>query len=59
MFEKVIGIIFLITVMLGGIAGLAIVASPVATPDIEAHDMGNGIVCFTFNSDIDCLQVAE
>ena len=24
---------------------------------ITAHDMGDGIICYTFNTSIDCLQV--
>lgn len=26
---------------------------------INTHDMGNGAVCYTFNTSIDCLQIGE
>lgn len=39
--------------------GLIAAFRPTSIQSIETHQMSDGVVCYTFNSDIDCLQVGE
>lgn len=32
---------------------------PTAIQSIETHNMPNGVTCYTFNTNIDCLKIGE
>lgn len=49
-----LAVAFLVVVVL---FGLIMIFKPSTVQSIETHDMPNGVICYTFNTSIDCLQV--